>query len=183
MKKLYLVTIFSIIALMSAAQTKINVTIGGTTMTATLVDNSATCELVSMLSQTPVIIEMDDYGGFEKVGALPKSLPTSNSLITTEPGDIMLYQGRNMVIFYGSNSWGYTRLGKIDGATPETLRNFLGNGSVSVKLALDSSSGTEDVNADSRKFENVYDLQGNTVNERPLFPGIYIIDGRKVLIK
>lgn len=183
MKKLYLVTIFSIIALMSAAQTKINVTIGGTTMTATLVDNSATCELVSMLSQTPVIIEMDDYGGFEKVGALPKSLPTSNSLITTEPGDIMLYQGRNMVIFYGSNSWGYTRLGKIDGATPETLRNFLGNGSVSVKLALDSSSGTEDVNADSRKFENVYDLQGNTVNERPLFPRIYIIDGRKVLIK
>lgn len=183
MKKLYLVTIFSIIALMSAAQTKINVTIGGTTMTATLVDNSATCELVSMLSQTPVIIEMDDYGGFEKVGALPKSLPTSNSQITTEPGDIMLYQGRNMVIFYGSNSWSYTRLGKIDGATAETLRNFLGNGSVSVKLALDSSSGTEDVYADSRKFEKVYDLQGNTVNARPLFPGIYIIDGRKVLIK
>ena len=168
---------------MSSAQTKINLTIGNKTMTATLVENSATRELVSMLSQTPIVIEMDDYGGFEKVGALPKSLPTSNSQITTEPGDIMLYQGWNMVIFYGSNSWSYTRLGKIDGATAESLREFLGNGSVSVKLTLDSSSGIKDANSDSRKVEKVYDLQGNIVNTRPLRPGIYIIDSRKVLIK
>ncbi len=183
MKKLLLLNILSIIALMSSAQTKINLTIGNKTMTATLVENSATRELVSMLSQTPIVIEMDDYGGFEKVGALPKSLPTSNSQITTEPGDIMLYQGWNMVIFYGSNSWSYTRLGKIDGATAESLREFLGNGSVSVKLTLDSSSGIKDANSDSRKVEKVYDLQGNIVNTRPLRPGIYIIDSRKVLIK
>jgi len=97
-------------------------------MTATLIDNAATRELTALLSQDPVTIEMDDYGGFEKVGALPQSLPTSNSQITTQPGDIMLYQGRNMVIFYGSNSWSYTRLGKIDGATVEGLRQFFGNG-------------------------------------------------------
>lgn len=183
MKKIFLFTILSMFALMSTAQTKINLTIGDKTMTATLVDNSATRELVSMLSQTPIVIEMDDYGGFEKVGALPKSLLTSNSQITTEPGDIMLYQGWNMVIFYGSNSWSYTRLGKIDGATAESLREFLDNGSVSVKLTLGSSSGIEDVNADSRKLGKAYDLQGNIVNTRPLHPGIYIIDGRKVLIK
>lgn len=88
-----------------------------------------------------------------------------------------------MVIFYGSNSWSYTRLGKIDGATAEHIRQFLGNGRVSVKLTLDSSSGIEDVNADIRKIEKVYDLQGNTVNTRPLRPGIYIINGHKVLIK
>lgn len=183
MKKLLLLTIFSIIALMSSALTKINLTVGDKTMTATLADNSATRELVSMLSQAAVVIEMDDYGGFEKVGALPQSLPTSNSQITTQPGDIMLYQGRNMVIFYGSNSWSYTRLGKIDGATAESIREFLGNGSVSVKLTLDSSSGIENVNADSGEFEKVYDLQGNTVNTRPLRPGVYIIGDRKVLIK
>ena len=183
MKKIFLFTILSMFALMSLAQTKMNLTIGDKTMTATLVDNSATRELVSMLSKAPVVIEMDDYGGFEKVGELSQSLPTSNSQITTQPGDIMLYQGRNMVIFYGSNSWSYTRLGKIDGATAENIRQFLGNGSVSVKLALDSTSGIEDVNADIRKFEKVYDLQGNAVNTRPLRPGIYIINGRKVLIK
>lgn len=183
MKKLLLLTIFSIFALMSSAQTKINLTIGDKTMTATLVENSATRELVSMLSQTPIVIEMDDYGGFEKVGELPQSLPTSNSQITAQPGDIMLYQGRNMVIFYGTNTWSYTRLGKIDGATAENLRQFLGNGNVSVKLGLVSSSGIENVSADSGEFEKVYDLQGNTVNTRPLRPGIYIIDGRKVLIK
>lgn len=93
MKKSLLLTIFSILALMSSAQTKINLTVGDKTMTATLVENSATRELVSMLSQGPVVIEMDDYGGFEKVGSLPQSLPTSNSQITTQPGDIMLYQG------------------------------------------------------------------------------------------
>lgn len=168
---------------MSSAQTKINLTVGDKTMTATLVENSATRELVSMLSQSPVVIEMDDYGRFEKVGELPQSLSTSNSQITTQPGDIMLYQGRNLVIFYGSNSWSYTRLGKIDGANAESLRQFLGNGRVSVKLTLDSSSGIEDVNADIRKAEKVYDLQGNTVNTRLLRPGIYIINGRKVLIK
>lgn len=183
MKKLLLLTIFSIFALMSSAQTKINLTIGDKTMTATLVDNSATRELVSMLSQTPIVIEMDDYGGFEKVGALPQALPTSNSQITAQPGDIMLYQGRNMVIFYGSNSWSYTRLGKIDGATAESLREFLGNGSVSIKLTLDSSSGIESISADSGEFKKVYDLQGNTVNARPLPSGLYIIDGRKVIIK
>lgn len=183
MKKILLFTILSMFALMSLAQTKMNLTIGDKTMTATLVDNSATRELVSMLSKAPVVIEMDDYGGFEKVGELSQSLPTSDSQITTQPGDIMLYQGRNMVIFYGSNSWSYTRLGKIDGATAENIRQFLGNGSVSVKLALDFSSGIEDVNADCGGFKKVYDLQGNTVKTRPLRPGIYIINGRKVLIK
>lgn len=168
---------------MSSAQTKINLTVGDKTMTATLVDNSATRVLASMLSQAPIVIEMDDYGGFEKVGELPQSLPTSNSHITTQPGDIMLYQGRNIVIFYGSNSWSYTRLGKIDGATAESIRQFLGNGNVSVNLALVSSSGIENVSADTVEFEKVYDLRGNIVNTRPLRPGIYIIDGRKVLIK
>ncbi len=70
---------------------------------------------------------MSDYGGFEKVGTLPLSFTTSNSQISTAPGDIMLYQGNQMVIFYGTNSWSYTRLGKIDNATAESVSQFLGN--------------------------------------------------------
>lgn len=183
MKKFFVLTLFSIFAFMSLAQTKINLTVGDKTMTATLVDNAATRELMALLSQGPVTIEMDDYGGFEKVGALPQSLPTSNRQITTQPGDIMLYQGRNMVIFYGSNSWSYTRLGKIDGASAGGLRQFLGNGSVSVRLSLDSGSGIEEIRAENLGQVKVYDLWGNPANTRPLRSGIYIINGRKTLIK
>lgn len=183
MKKLYLFSLFLLIALMSSAQTKINITVGDRTMTATLVDNSATRELTAILSRGSVTIEMDDYGGFEKVGALPQSLTTSNSQITTQPGDIMLYQGRNMVILYGSNSWSYTRLGRIDGAIAEGVRQFLGTGSVSVTLSLDSGSGIEEIKVVDMGSVKVYDLSGNLINTRPLRPGIYIINGRKTLIR
>lgn len=183
MKKLYLFSLFLSIAFMLSAQSKIKLTVGDKTMTATLVDNAATRELTAILSRGPITIEMDDYSGFEKVGALPQSLSTSNSQITTQPGDIMLYQGRNMVIFYGSNSWSYTRLGKIDGATTEGLRQFLGNGSVSVRLSLDSEAGIEEIRAENLGRVKVYDLWGNPVNTRPLRSGIYIINGRKTLIK
>lgn len=60
---------------------------------------------------------MSDYAGFEKVGSLGRSLPTSNSQTTTQSGDIVLYNGDQIVIFYASNSWSYTRLGKIDDLT------------------------------------------------------------------
>lgn len=168
---------------MATSQTKIYLTVGGKSMSATLVSNSATQELVSLLSKGPITIDMNEYGGFEKVGALPQSLPTSNSQITTVPGDIMLYQGRNVVIFYGSNSWSYTRLGKIDNATTTALREFLGNGDITLEMSLSSTSGIEEISADTSEEKTVYDLNGRIVKTRPLRPGIYIIDNRKVLIK
>lgn len=167
---------------MAFSQTKILLKIGGKTMTASLVDNAATHELLSLLQKGPITIKMNDYGGFEKVGMLPKSLPTSNSQITTEPGDIMLYQGNNMVIFYGSNSWSYTRLGKIDKATSDNLRQFLGAGSVSLNISLDLSSGIDDIFKDNQEKETVYDLNGNLINSRPLSPGLYIINGKKRVV-
>lgn len=92
-------------AFMAHSRTTILLSIGDKTMKASLVDNAATRELQELLEKGPITIQMSDYGGFEKVGTLPQSFTTSNSQITTEPGDIMLYQGNNMVIFYGSNSW------------------------------------------------------------------------------
>ena len=173
----------TMISFMASSQTKVLLKVGGNTMTATLTDNEATRELTKLLEQGDITIRMSEYGGFEKVGALPQSLPTSNTQITTEPGDIMLYQGNQMVIFYGPNSWSYTRLGKIDGATASNLRQFLGNGDVTLTLSLESSVGIENVTSDAIKEEAVYDVNGRRVNKKPLAPGIYIINGKKTIIR
>ena len=95
----------------------------------------------------------------------------------------MLYQGYNMVIFYGSNTWSYTRLGKIEGATVAGLKQFLGSGSIALTISLDSSDGIEDVAADAATREEAYDLMGNLVAERPLPSGCYIINGKKTFVR
>lgn len=112
---------------------QINVKVGDNTFTATLEDNSATDALMEMITDAPITIEMRDYSGFEKVGSLGTSLPTSNSQMTTGPGDIVLYQGNQIVIFYGSNSWSYTKLGGIDDMTG--WEDALGSGDVTVTLS------------------------------------------------
>lgn len=167
---------------MASAQTKIYLTASGNTISATLTDNEATSALVDMLANGPISIEMNEYGGFEKVGSLPQPLPTSDSRITTQPGDIMLYQGQQIVIFYGSNTWSYTRLGKIDGSTVSNLREFLGNGNVTIELSLEHTTAISDIPADKNTEQTVYNMQGNRISHRPLAPGIYIIDGKKTRI-
>ena len=113
---------------------KMNVQIGAHTFTATLEDNQAVAELVEMMEEGPVTITLDDYGGFEKVGSLGRSLTASNSQTTTTAGDIVLYNGNNIVMFYGSNSWSYTRLGKIDDLTGWV--DALSGGSITAILTL-----------------------------------------------
>lgn len=183
MKKIFFIALMTAISFMASSQTKVLLTVGGNTMTATLADNDATRELKALLDKGSITIRMSDYGGFEKVGALPQSLPTSNTQITTEPGDIMLYQGNNMVIFYGTNSWSYTRLGKIDGASVSDLKQFLGNGDILLTLSLAPASGVEGISTDRNNEETIYDLNGNRITKKPLSRGIYIINGKKKLIK
>ena len=90
------------------------------------------------MAQNPIVtIEMEDYGSFEKVGALGQSLPTENVQTTTQAGDIVLYQGNQIVLFYGSNSWSYTRLGKIDDLTG--WEQALGDADVTVTFSLEES--------------------------------------------
>ena len=166
---------------MVQAQQKVVLTVGDRSVSATLADNAATRALVAQLSASPVTVSLDDYGGFEKVGPLPQSLPTSNSQITTVPGDIMLYQGSNIVVFYGTNSWSYTPLGRIDGATADSVRQFLGSGSVTMTISLPDQSGIGDITADpSSTVDTVYDLQGKPCTRRPLPPGLYITRGKKI---
>ena len=116
------------------SEMQMNVQIGGSTFTAALKENAAVDALVDMMEQGPVTIQMSDYSGFEKVGPLGTSLPTSNQQTTTQAGDIVLYQGNQIVIFYGSNSWSYTRLGHIDDLTG--WEEALGSGDVSVTFSL-----------------------------------------------
>ena len=113
-----------------------NITVGETTLTATLVDNSSVDALIDVLSEGPISIDMRDYGNMEKVGSLGRDFPRNDESITTEAGDIILYQGNALVIYYAPNTWSFTRLGKIDNLTAEELKNILGKGDVTVKLSL-----------------------------------------------
>lgn len=114
---------------------KLNVQINGQTFTASLENNEAVAAFVEMLENAPITIEMSDYSGFEKVGALGADLPASNSQITTQSGDIVLYQGNQLVIFYGSNSWSYTMIGRIDNLTG--WEEALGDGNVTVVFSME----------------------------------------------
>ena len=115
--------------------TNMNVQVGDVVFSATLEENEAVSALVEMMRESPVVIQMSDYSGFEKVGPLGTSLPTSNSQTTTQAGDIVLYNGNQIVIFYGSNSWSYTRLGHIDNLTG--WEEALGSGDVTVTFSLE----------------------------------------------
>ncbi|MDE7296634.1 MAG: hypothetical protein K2N84_05145, partial [Clostridia bacterium] len=96
-------------------------TVNGNKLEVTLAENSAVDALVERLKQGDITYTANDYGGFEKVGSLGFSLPSSDTKITTEAGDVMLYLGNQIVLFYESNSYGYTRLGKINGYTATEL--------------------------------------------------------------
>lgn len=113
---------------------KMNLQIGDSTFTATLEENAAVESLLDLMETAPLIIQMSDYSGFEKVGSLGVSLPTSNRQTTTQSGDIVLYNGNQIVIFYGTNSWSYTRLGKVDDLTG--WEEALGNGDVTVTFSI-----------------------------------------------
>lgn len=105
----------------------IRLTVNGRSFTATLVESSSSEALVKRLAQGDVSVRMDDYGDMEKVGSLGFSLPRNDARTTTGPGDLILYQGNSFVIYYDTNSWSFTRLGKVDGVTSrEQMLELLG---------------------------------------------------------
>jgi len=113
-----------------------DIKIGNKILTATLVDNSSVKALKEALSKAPITIEMHDYGNMEKVGSLGQNFPRNDESITTEAGDIILYQGNSLVIYYAPNSWSFTRIGKINNISPKELKDILGKGNVIVTLSL-----------------------------------------------
>ena len=161
--------------------TKMYITIDGRTEAVTLTNNSATQALVAKLQEASVTVTLNSSGGFEIWGALGFSLPTSNEQINAQPGDIVLYNGSNICMFYGTNSWNYTLLGKIDGLSESELRTFLkaGESNISVTLSLSNTTGISQVKADGSK-SRAYTLSGTLAQVG--HKGIIIKNG-KVAIK
>lgn len=118
----------------SQEEPMLKITVGDQELLATFADNSSAEEFRDLLSQGPVTISMDDYGGFEKVGSLGTTLTRNDTRITTQPGDVILYQGNQITIYYGTNTWNFTRLAKINDSTD--LQAKLGTGTVQVTFSL-----------------------------------------------
>ena len=165
------------------SQNKMFLTANGVTKTATLGENEATAELISLLEKGPVTLSMTENGGFEKVGNLPQSLTTSDVRQTAQSGDIMLYVGNVLCVFYGTNTWAYTKLGTIDNMNSSEIKEFLSGNPVTLTLSLGEESSIKEIKASDIKNERVYDMNGKLITKRPLFAGIYIIDGKKTLVK
>lgn len=118
--------------------------IGDTVWTAVLEDNPSAAALKELLGSGPLTVEMSDYGGFEKVGGIGVDLPQSNRQITTKPGDIILYQGSSVTIYYGENTWNFTLLGHIDGVSDDELRDVLKAGGENVSVTFSLEEPAED---------------------------------------
>lgn len=114
----------------------IKIKINDETFDVRLENNSATRELVKTLENGNVTVNATEYGGFEKVGDLGFSLPTSDENVNTSPGDIVLYRGNQISLFYDSHSWSYTKLGKIENIDSNHLKDVLGSGNVTLILSL-----------------------------------------------
>ena len=109
---------------------------GSHKLSATLADNSSAMAFYELLQKGPVTIKMRDYGSFEKVGPLGTTLPRNDTQITTTAGDIILYQGNQITIYYDTNSWNFTRLGKVDEVTQAELKKILGKGDVTAVFEI-----------------------------------------------
>ena len=110
-------------------------TIDGTELDVLWADNESAAALRDLAADAPLTIQMSPYGGFEQVGPIGQRLPQNDAQTVTEPGDIVLYSGNQIVVFYGSNSWAYTRLGKIRGMDQAALTQLLGHGAVTLTLS------------------------------------------------
>ena len=116
--------------------TALQMTIGNTSVSVDWEDNESVQSLKELCRNQPLTIYMSMYGGFEQVGSIGTALPQNDMQTTTSAGDIVIYSGNQMVVFYGSNSWAYTRLGHITDKTQAELTELLSNGNVTVTLTF-----------------------------------------------
>lgn len=116
---------------------KMKVQVGENVFTATLAENSSVDALKELMGDEPLTLNMSDYANMEKGADLGVTLPQNNEQMNTQAGDIILYQGRTFVIYYDTNSWSLTPIGKIDNVDAEELREALGTDDVTVTLSLE----------------------------------------------
>ena len=117
------------------AEMKLRIEIGDRSFLAALEKNTAVEALMERMEKEPLVLQMADYGGFEKVGELGQTLPSDNSQMTAQPGDIMLYQGNQLVLFYETHTWSYTKLGQVEDLSG--WAEALGDEEVTVTFSLE----------------------------------------------
>lgn len=110
--------------------------IGDNVLEIQLEDNSSAEAFSELLLKGDLKVQMHNYGGFEKVGDLGTTLPTNDENITTQPGDVILYQGSSVTIYYDTNKWSFTKLGVVKGLSQEKLKAVLGDGNIVVVFSL-----------------------------------------------
>jgi hypothetical protein len=113
--------------------------IDGTKVNVEWEDNQAVERLRDMAKDGDITIQMSMYGGFEQVGSIGQSLPRDDKQTTTSSGDIVLYSGNQMVVFYGSNSWSYTRLGHISDKDEAEMADLLSQGDVKITISMEDN--------------------------------------------
>lgn len=160
---------------------KIFLTIGNKTLAATLADNTSSRALLATLKEAPITYVAHDYGNFEKVGELGQTFPRNDEEITTEPGDIILYLGSSLCIYYDTNTWSFTRIGKIEGATQQQIKDFVnaGRGDVSVTLTAHNPTGIKQAEAHTKSVGEYVSPQGIRSNHP--HKGVNITEGKKKL--
>ena len=118
------------------SSTKLKIHVNDTTFTATLNDNSSAQALVELLQKGDLTLDMEDFSNFEKVADLPVTLPRNDTPTDTDAGDLILYLGKRIVIYYDKNSWNFTPLGKIDNVNKKRLKQILGDGNATVTFSV-----------------------------------------------
>jgi len=122
----------------------IKLSVNGKTMNIKPENNSSSKAFIEKLKSGEIIVNAEDYGNFEKVGDLGFDLPTNDEKITTESGDLILYQGNKITLYYDTNTWTFTRLGKVQNVSKDELKQILGNGDVTLKFSLENAK-TNDI--------------------------------------
>lgn len=116
------------------ANMKLTLKIDGIEVDVIWADNDSVKALKN-LAKKGLTINMRKYGRFEQVGSIGSTLPSADTRITTNQGDIVLYSSNQIVLFYDSNTWSYTKLGYINLSKSE-LTDLLGDEDVMITLNL-----------------------------------------------
>ncbi len=119
---------------------KIYITINGNILEVILEKNSSADALIEILRNGNIVYIADDYGDFEKVGNIGHSIVRNDTLINVSAGDVILYQGNRICLYYGNNTWNFTKIGRINGYSVSEFRSLFGAGlgSVQVTISLES---------------------------------------------
>lgn len=116
--------------------TNLTLSVDGTPLRVKWENNSSVSALKELAAGGNLTIKAHQYGGFEQVGSLPQRIESNYVNMTAKPGDIMLYSSNSVVVYYGTNTWSYTKLGHIENLSEAQLKELLSGETVTLTFSL-----------------------------------------------